>query len=176
MKGIVAMNSGAKNCLWRGLVLLAAGGLLLGLSTSCPALELGQKALGLTAVQEPLPCRAGGDCLVALKISLAKGMHIYSEDAGEEAGVPTRLEVATPAGLTAGRAVFPPAEKTKTSLSEKPVAMYEGEVLVRIPVRVPAGTAPGGYPLGIALSYQACDGEMCLMPETGELSFSLKVE
>ncbi|QDV40438.1 Thiol:disulfide interchange protein DsbD precursor [Stieleria neptunia] len=56
-----------------------------------------------------------------------------------------------------------------------PVKYYKGQVTWSLPIKVPAGTAPGDYPIQGYVCYQACTDKSCLRPMAFEFSAVVKV-
>ena len=95
-----------------------------------------------------------GELKVVLKV--APGWHINSNKPLEKDFIATELTV--PATMSKGEVAYPKAIERRFSFNEKPLAVYEGEVEITVPV------APDLAP--VELTVQACSDEVCLLPET----------
>ncbi|CAN5498896.1 hypothetical protein BH09PLA1_BH09PLA1_21490 [soil metagenome] len=101
--------------------------------------------------------------LVAVKIQ--KGFHI---NANETTGdlIPTRLQIDRDAAVE-----YPDGVMKQFPFSDKPVAIYSGEIVVRVRFEEPPKFDP---PLHVALTYQACDDSACLPPVTKQFELNQK--
>jgi DsbC/DsbD-like thiol-disulfide interchange protein len=108
---------------------------------------------------------------VGVLLQVEAGWHVYWENPGE-AGAPTRVKIAAPAGVRASEVRYPLPQAFSQSGDIKGYG-YEGEVLL-----VARVTAPRDWPTGkpIVLTAQAswlsCSKEVCL---PGKASFELAV-
>ncbi|MFA7263583.1 MAG: thioredoxin family protein [Caulobacter sp.] len=117
----------------------------------------------------------GGTVYVAVRQKIARGWHTYWRNVGD-AGNATKLGWTLPAGWTAGEIVWPTPRlliegKAPNQLG---VYAYEGEVLLPVPVAVPASARPGSpVPIKVAVSFLVC-AEICI-PEDAVLTLDLPV-
>jgi thiol:disulfide interchange protein/DsbC/DsbD-like thiol-disulfide interchange protein len=108
---------------------------------------------------------------VALRQTISKVWHTYWRNAGD-AGQPTSIAWTLPAGWSAGDIVWAAPRKEVTG----PLTDfgYEGEVLLPVPIKVPAGAKPGSViPISAKVSYLVCK-DICV-PEDAVVQTSLKV-
>lgn len=87
---------------------------------------------------------------------------------------PTQLQVVekSPA-VVVGRPRFPPAHTIDVAFSAQPLAVFDGQVEVVLPVAVPPDAAADSLTIDLALRYQGCDATSCWMPETITLTARL---
>ncbi len=116
---------------------------------------------------------AGGTYPLALSLTIGKGFHINSTQPSDPHLIPTRLSFQVPEGITLSRPMFPRPRKMRVGFLDKPAEFFGGRVLVRTSINIDAGLAPGSYQVRGSLSYQACNNQMCMMPQ--EVSFSIPV-
>ncbi len=116
---------------------------------------------------------AGGTYPLALSLTIGKGFHINSTQPLDPHLIPTRLSFEVPEGITLSRPIFPRPRKMRVGFLDKPAEFFGGRVLVRTSINIDAGLAPGDYQVRGSLSYQACNNQMCMMPQ--EVSFSIPV-
>ncbi len=81
-----------------------------------------------------------------------------------------------------GKPIYPTPVSKKFSFAEQPLAVYEGEVNVKLPLRLPdpkrtygkIGSGPLSFP--ITTRVQACDEEQCFPPATINTTISVTVK
>ena len=117
----------------------------------------------------------GGTTWVAIRQKIDKGWHTYWRNAGD-AGEGTKLACTLPSGWKAGDIVWPAPTRL---LDGKPPAQlavyaYQGEVLLPVPIEVPASAKVGDTAdLKVAAAFLVC-AEICV-PEDAVLTLSLPV-
>ena len=68
--------------------------------------------------------------------------------------------------LTFDKPVYPAAEKRKFQFAEQPLAVYEGNIQVKVPFQAAPNAAKGKRSLAVHVRVQACDEEKCFPPDT----------
>ena len=118
----------------------------------------------------------GGTIGGALKIEIPGKYHVQSDKPADEFLVPTMLTVTTPGGIAVAEIAYPEPIMLKAEMiSDQPLRVFEQEFVIGVAFEVGVDVEPGTYPIGIVLSYQACDDKICLMPTTVELATRLTV-
>ena len=113
----------------------------------------------------------GATIYVALRQKIAPGWHTYWRNPGD-AGAATTLAWTLPAGWTAGEIVWPTPERTRVG----PLLdyAYKGEVLLPVPITVPASATPGStVTLKAAAAFLVCE-EICI-PEDAVLTLDMPI-
>ena len=112
----------------------------------------------------------GSTVIVALRQKIQKGWHTYWRNPGDS-GDATKIVWTLPSGWKAGDIVWPAPEK----LPVGPLMNYgfEGEVLLPVPLEIPAGAKPGPVTLKADVAYLVCS-DICV-PEDVSLTFDLPV-
>src|SRR5882762_2629872 len=87
----------------------------------------------LTAVPVNVSQSSGGDAVIALSIS--PGFHINANPATFSYLIATEATAGKLEGITAGPPVYPAAVKKKFQFAEQPLAVYEGEVSIKLNLR-----------------------------------------
>ena len=153
---------------------IAALGLFLGIAV----LASGQ-GIPTTAVVrvEPAPTQAalpaGGDSTLTLRLFILPGWHINSSHPSDVL-IPTELLFSPPEGIEVEPA-WPDPDQVKVSFSQEPLALYRGEVEVRMRLTAETGVATGSYSIQGELRYQACNDEICLSPAKADFSIPLVI-
>ena len=109
---------------------------------------------------------AGGKADATVTLSVSPGYHVNANPATFPYLIPTAVNPGTVAGLIAGQPIYPVAQKKKFQFAEEPLAVYEGEVQIRLPLRVEANAGKGARSLLVDVRIQACDSEKCYAPDT----------
>ncbi len=119
---------------------------------------------------------AGGGAEATLTLSISPGYHVNANPATFSYLIPTAVSPGKAEGIIPGKAVYPVAQKKKFQFAEEPLAVYEGEVQIRLPLRVEANTGKGTRSLPIDLRVQACDNEKCYAPDTLKTTIAVDVK
>jgi len=133
-----------------------------------------------------LPTSGNADATVTLSIS--PGYHINANPATFSYLIATevrRLPVIDGYCVAMEKPIYPTAITKTFSFAEKPLAVYEGEVTIKIPLRL---TQPGeegcrtrantgvSFSIPISVRVQACDQEKCFPPDTLHASIPVEVK
>jgi thiol:disulfide interchange protein len=118
----------------------------------------------------------GSPAKVAALVSIEHGWHVNSHQPSFEYLIPTVLDLQLPPGWAAGTFVYPVAKLKTFSFEPKPLAVYDGDVVVLAEIKLPKGVAKGTYPVTASLRYQACNDSQCLPPVTSKAEIRVKVE
>ncbi len=111
------------------------------------------KGLTVQLVADVRVVRPGETFQLGLWIKHEPGYHTYWQNPGL-AGVPTKLNPKLPAEFKTGAMVYPPPDKVK--MASIRVHGYERDVLVALPVTVPAGQAAGPLAIPVAATWMCC--------------------
>ena len=112
-----------------------------------------------------------GEALVMLNIEA--GYHVNANPATYPYLIATEVTADRVEGLDVGKAIYPPAKKQKFQFAEEPLAVYEGQVEVRLPLKI-AGKGSRSLPLKVRV--QACDHEKCFPPAILNTSVAVEVK
>ncbi|MFZ5668111.1 MAG: protein-disulfide reductase DsbD family protein, partial [Pseudomonadota bacterium] len=152
----------------RLFALTAALFVLLAGSAAARPVDTGHIEAELVAQEAAVP---GGTVYVALRQKIDRGWHTYWRNPGDS-GEPTRAVWTLPAGWTAGAFIWP----TPTRQPVGPLMNfgYSGEVLLPVPIGVPASARPGETAtLAVAATFLVC-ADVCV-PEDATLTLALPV-
>lgn len=118
---------------------------------------------------------AGGQYSLALQAQIAPGYHINSNQPDSPDLIPTRVSLSGAPGISLSQVRYPPSAQHVIRGEEKPIKVWDGQVEFVALIDIGSQVAPGGYDLVFTLFYQACDDQMCQMPASRDLGFTLEV-
>jgi len=117
----------------------------------------------------------GGNANGKVVLAITPGFHINANPATFPYLIATTLEVGNGYGLiTAGKPVYPAAQTREFQFADKPLAVYQGEVSLGLPLSATTKATRGPVSLPISVTVQACDEEKCYPP--GKLNATIAVE
>lgn len=119
--------------------------------------------------------KAGGTAEAHVNVKIADGYHINGNPASKFQ-IATTLEVEAADEITAAQPVYPPAVKKTFEFSKEAIVIYEGEAVIKQPLRAGAGAAKGSHTLRAKLRVQPCDNKVCFPPRTLDLSLPVNVK
>lgn len=126
-------------------------------------------------VEPRLSVAAGTSDNLLVPISIEKGYHINANPATFDYLIATELTIEKADGVNFGKPIYPAAEKRKFQFAEQPLAVYEGQVQIKLPVQVAANAPKGKQTPPLKLRVQACDEEKCFPPDTLQVSGAVDV-
>jgi hypothetical protein len=122
-----------------------------------------------------IPAGGQDDAIVSLTIS--QGFHINGNPATFSYLIATELEAGNGFGVvTAGKPVYPAAQKKRFQFAEEPLAVYEDTVDLKLPLRAASKTTKQPLSLAISVRVQACDQEKCYPPGTLNAMIPIEVK
>ena len=109
---------------------------------------------------------AGGNADATVTLSISPGYHVNANPATFSYLIPTAVDPGKAEGVIVGKPIYPVAQKQKLQFADEPLAVYEGEVQIRLPLRVEVKAGKGARALLADVRVQACDSEKCYAPDT----------
>jgi hypothetical protein len=100
----------------------------------------------------------------AIVLDIPAGFHVNSNQPLAKFLIGTSLKIEAPGGIKVGPVSYPRATLRNFSFSKDKLSVYEGRVVLRFNVMVPANFAMGVTPLRAKLRYQSCNDEACFPP------------
>lgn len=119
---------------------------------------------------------AGGQIDANVLLSISSGFHVNANPATFSYLIATEVTPGKAEGISAGKPGYPGAVKKKFQFAEQPLAVYEGEILIKLPLRAEKNAATGPRSLPIAVRVQACDDEKCFPPATVNAAIAVEVK
>ena len=144
---------------------------------SVPAVTLTQVSSSADVVKITTPgisVNAGQSIDATIRLSIQPGFHVNANPPTFPYLIATEITAAKVEGVTAGKPVYPVAVKRKFQFADQPLAVYEGDALVTLPIT--AGAAKGPRSLPIKLRVQACDEQQCFPPASLNANIQIEVK
>ncbi|HEX3558516.1 MAG TPA: protein-disulfide reductase DsbD domain-containing protein [Pyrinomonadaceae bacterium] len=126
-----------------------------------------------TAATQPQPVKAsveevklaaGGAGVAAVRLDITEGFHVNANPASDKFNIPTTLQVEAQEGIMPGKPVYPSAVSRKLAFSPKPLAVYEGQAVIKLPLRADKTATPGRHTFRAKVRVQPCNDQGCLPP------------
>jgi thiol:disulfide interchange protein DsbD len=111
----------------------------------------------------------GGTAQVALGVTTRSPWHINANLVTEDFLVPTEVRFVPPAGVAVRGVVYPQGIEKKLGFSDAPLRLYEGTVYIGAMIDVARDAPVDTVAIRAVVTYQACDNEKCLLPESLEV-------
>ena len=118
----------------------------------------------VTATVEEASLEAGGKTDASVRLDIAQGFHVHANPASDKFFIATEVRAEPQEGLTPGKPVYPKPVSKKLSFSEKPLALYEGSVVIKLPLAAAKEIAKGRHTLRARVRVQPCDDTVCQPP------------
>jgi len=117
----------------------------------------------------------GGSNEATVSVEVQKGYHVNANPATDAYLKATEVVPQPGDGLTIGYVKYPTALTRKFSFSDKELAVYEGEVPIKVMLKADKTATKGPHKIAAKLNIQACDDQVCYAPGTMELSIPVVV-
>jgi len=124
----------------------------------------------------PAQIAAGGSAEAIVHLNIQSGYHVNANPPTYAYLKATELEVPATDGLSVGFITYPDADTKKFPFAEKPLAVYEGEISLKVFLKAEKTAQPGQRSLDAKLRIQACDDQVCYPPGTLDLTIPVTVQ
>lgn len=169
----------------RKILLLALCVLAAACSKSPNSSEPGSNAndpprIASTDVVEATPHEANltrgesGEVIVPIKI--AQGYHVNANPPSFPYLKATELELPAAEGVSVEFISYPDPLIRTFSFAENPLAVYEGETIVKAMLKADKTAQPGKHNLSAKLHVQACDDKVCYAPGVLDLKIPVTIK
>lgn len=118
---------------------------------------------------------AGGSSEATVSVQVQNGYHVNANPATDSYLKATEVVVQPGDGFIIEYVKYPTAVMKKFSFSDKQLAVYEGEVPIRVMLKADKTATKGPHKVAAKLNIQACDDQVCYAPGTLELSIPVVV-
>ena len=126
---------------------------------------------------ESVAITVGRDANAIVLLAISPGFHINANPATFPYLIATELEVGNGYGMvTTGKPVYPIGQMRRFKFAEEPLAVYEDEVKLTLPLRTTPKATQGTISLPISVTVQACDNEKCYPPANLSAAISVEVK
>lgn len=129
----------------------------------------------LLAKASALEVLAGKTAQAEIRLTIKEGYHINANPPSQYQ-IATQLTVESADGLAAGQPKYPASITRKFSFSEQPLAVYEKEAVISVPLSAKADAGKGERTLPARLRFQACDDQVCYPPKNLQVSIPVTVK
>jgi hypothetical protein len=130
--------------------------------------HLGGAGAGVTVTGSQTPTLT-----IQVPINIDEGYHINANPATFSYLIATEVTAEKVEGIDVGKPVYPAAVKKKFQFADQPLAVYEGNVNVTLPL---TAHFTGTRSLPISVRVQACDQEKCFPPATLHATYPITVD
>lgn len=117
----------------------------------------------------------GSSFQAAVIAELEKPWHINAHKPTLDFLIPTELRLEPLDGFTIGPVQYPAAKRLKFEFADEPLDVYDGQVIMRVPIKVARNVAPGEKLIKGKFQYQACNDEVCEAPVTLDIAIPVRV-
>ncbi len=119
---------------------------------------------------------AGGKLVAIVTASIGEGWHVYAPDEANVGPRPVDLTVIkNPIFSAAGKLEAPEPEREMDQAFGQITASYTEKATFRLPVAVAVDAPAGAHAMEIDVSFQACDGNICLPPKAARVKATVTV-
>jgi len=128
------------------------------------------------ATPQSLTLAAGesGDALVSIQIT--NGYHVNANPPTFSYLKATELQITPADGIAVEFMTYPNAVTKKFSFAEKPLAVYEGEMILKARLKADRSAKPGSHNLSAKLRVQACDDSVCYAPGALDVTVPVNIK
>jgi len=126
---------------------------------------------------DPSQVAAGGRLTAVITAAIDEGWHVYAPDEANAGPRPVELTIVkNPVFSAAGKFEAPEPEREMDEAFGQITSSYTDEVAFRLPVAVAASATAGPHALEIDISFQACDGSICLPAKSVRVKATVTVK
>jgi uncharacterized protein len=129
----------------------------------------------VTASAEEVKLPAGGTAEAQVLLDIAEGYHVNANPPSDKFYIGTEVRAEPQEGVTPGKPVYPAAVTRKLSFSDKPLSVYEGRAVIRLPLTADKGAAKGQHTFRARIRVQPCNDEACLPPREIDAAIPLNI-
>ena len=112
---------------------------------------------------------------LAVVLKIRPGFHVNAREKSADYLIATDLRADMPADFKVGSVVYPKGQLHTFTFSKNPLNVYEGTVILLMPVTALDSAPAGSRQIPLKLRYQACSTAICLPPVTVDLQASINI-
>lgn len=118
----------------------------------------------------------GSSTEAAVRLAITSGYHVNANPATYSYLIATAVKAGNTEGVSVGTPIYPAATKQKFEFAEEPLAVYEGNIEIKLPLKINSPATAGTRSLPITVRVQACDTEKCFPPATINATTPIEVK
>ena len=138
---------------------------LLSISAAMPQSGVDKQYASIKSYVSLNKVHAGSTVKLVVKTTVEKGWHINSNKPKDDFLIPTELFLLGNNLATLHSRTYPKAQDVMLGFSDKPVSVFEGEVVIQGAIKISDTAKPGDYAIVANLGYQACNSATCMPPQ-----------
>jgi thiol:disulfide interchange protein DsbD len=146
-----------------------------GKSATQPAAPVSSAGVVKASPQETTIARGESGELV-LPINIAHGYHINANPPSYSYLIATELQFPQADGISVETISYPPPLTRKFPFAEKPLAVYEGDTILKARLKADKSARTGLHNLSAKLRVQACDDNVCYAPGVLDVTLVVNVK
>jgi hypothetical protein len=128
------------------------------------------------ATAQPVEITAGGSGSASIRLQIQSGYHVNANPPTYPYLKATELQIPATDGVAVGFIVYPDAVTKKFPFAELPIAIYEGETVLKVDLKADKSANKGERQLAAKLQVQACDDQVCYAPGLIDLSLPVSIK
>jgi thiol:disulfide interchange protein DsbD len=128
------------------------------------------------ATAEPVDLAVGSTAEATVHLTIQRGYHINANPPTFAYLKATELEIPASEGVSVAFITYANPITKQFSFADKPLAVYEGEIQLKIMLKADKSAKPGERSLAAKLRVQACDNEVCYPPGVIDLSVPVRIK
>lgn len=125
---------------------------------------------------EEVTLAVGDSGEATVRLQITNGYHVNANPPTFPYLKPTELEITPAEGIAVEFMTYPDPLTKKFAFSEQPLAVYEGETIVKARLKADKTAKPGKHNLSAKLRVQACDDKVCYAPGTLDVIVPVNVK
>jgi thioredoxin:protein disulfide reductase len=141
-----------------------------------PQIPSGREVVSPTAFVSLEPVARDASFQIAVVLKIRDGFHINAHQPSADYLIATNLTANPQTGFKLGQPSYPKGELHTFAFSKTPLNVYQGKVIVRLPITVLPNAPLGPQHIPLKLRYQACNQELCLPPATLDVDAAFTVD
>ena len=100
---------------------------------------------------------------IAVEAEIENSWHINSDKPNDDFLIPSKI-ISLDEKFPAAKIVFPEAKNIELGFSDKPVSVFEGNILIGLLINIDKELPLGEYKIPVQFKYQACNDQSCMPP------------
>lgn len=141
-----------------------------------PAVKRIASADVVKAVPQPVEITTGSSAEAIVRLKVDDGYHVNANPPTYPYLIATKLEIAPAEGVSASSVVYPSPLTRQFPFAEKPLAVYEGETVIKPTLIADKSASKGERSISAILRIQACDDQVCYPPGTIDLQIPVTIK